>query len=150
MSNAGWTFHKAVRYWASSLDPTWQKVLRQIIQESTCRLLCCWATTFHTWRPLCSLQAGESGRWEGLSPNWTRMRAAKEWNDWKLEQERSLKILCWERGALSGTLKWVETWTRGELVERGGACRMDESREKVIEAFEVQSRGGAELFISKS
>ena len=28
--------------------------------------------------------------------------------------------------------------------------RMDESRDNVIEAFEVESRGGAELFISKS
>ena len=27
---------------------------------------------------------------------------------------------------------------------------MEESRERVIEAFELESRGGAELFISKS
>ena len=31
VSKVGWTFHKAVRYWASSLDSTWQKVLREII-----------------------------------------------------------------------------------------------------------------------
>ena len=36
------------------------------------------------------------------------------------------------------------------LREGTSTCRMDESREKVIEAFEVESRGGAELFISKS
>ena len=49
----------------------------------------------------------------------------------------------------------IETSTRVELEgdkkkQKKETWRMDESSDKVIEAFEAESRGGAELFISKS
>ena len=48
----------------------------------------------------------------------------------------------------------VKTSTRveleGDLKRKKETWRMDESSDKVIEAFEAESRGGAELFISKS
>ena len=86
MSNAGWTFHKAVKYWASSLDPTWQKVLKGIdsLQSNNMIGFCLsfgsgdWLSTL---RLLCWLPAAVSEPWRALRPTQRVMMAEKkgEW-----------------------------------------------------------------------
>ena len=86
MSNAGWTFHKAVKYWASSLDPTWQKVLKGIdsLQSNNMIGFCLsfgsgdWLSTL---RLLCWLPAAVSEPWRALRPTQTVTMAEKkgEW-----------------------------------------------------------------------
>ena len=80
MSNAGWTFHKAVKYWASSLDPTWQKVLKGIdsLQSNNMIGFCLsfgsgdWLSTL---RLLCWLPAAVSEPWRALRPTQRVMMA---------------------------------------------------------------------------